>query len=139
MTEYKDSAQELIDQANIMPFMAWKARAKALIGEEAPNTKAELLDILLEMVPKPVEVDRDAPAGAVEVLLIKKYTPFKVMDDDGAFVDQALPNGKHVQDASLVSIPAGIAYLEPREAERVLERGQATPTRNTFRQMREVA
>lgn len=138
MTEYTNSAQELIDQANIMPFMAWKARAKVLIGEDAPNTKAEMLEILVEMLPKQVETEREAPAGGVEVLLKKKYTPFKVMTEDGAFVEQATPKGVHIDpQSSLISIPAGIAYLEKREAEQVLERSQATPTQNTFRQLRD--
>lgn len=121
--------QELLDSANQMPFMAWKARAKEVLGADSPDTKAELIAALEDRLPRalPPE-DIPPPAGAVEVYLKKKYTPFKIMNEDGAFIDQDA--GK-----PMLSIPAGPAYLEKKEAQRVLERGQATPTPRTFAQM----
>lgn len=121
--------QELIDSAGQMPFMAWKARAKDMLGADSPDTKAELLAALEDRLPKALPPEEiAAPPGAVEVYLKKKYTPFKIMNEEGAFVEQdpTLP---------MVAIPEGVAYLEKKEAQRVLERNQATPTSNTFAQM----
>lgn len=121
--------QELLDNANQMPFMAWKARAKDLLGADSPDTKVEIIAALEARKPQalPPE-DIPPPSGAVEVFLSKKYTPFKIMNEDGKFVDQD-------QAQPMLSVPAGPAYLEKKEAQRVLERGQATPTSRTFAQM----
>lgn len=128
------NAQELIDTQpggpNGMQFMAWKARAKECLGGDAPDTKDKILEALTakaeaERPPEPEMVV--PPSGAVEVDLHKKYAPFKIMNDEGEWIDQ----GEVKQQ-----VPAGLAYLHPDEAASVLERKQASPTQNTFRQMR---
>ena len=120
---------QLLESANQMPFMAWKARAKELLGADSPDTKAELVAALESRLPKTLPPENIAPpTGAVEVLLHKKYTPFKLMNEAGEFVAQDPMK-------PMLSIPAGPAYLEKKEAQRVLERGQGAPTHNTFAHM----
>lgn len=120
---------ELLESANLMPFMAWKARAKEALGAGAPDTKVELIKALEATLPRDaVPPEIKAPEGAVEVNLTKKYTPFKIMNEDGVFVEQD-------KAQPMQSISPGPAYLEKKEAQRVLERKQATPTHNTFAQM----
>jgi len=138
------NAAELIHAASLssadkgyMHYMTWKARADEYLGTKGyapgdiPEKKAGILEMLEEYAAEeqPVEVETVAPmpAGAVEVLLPKKYCPHWLLSEDGEWVKQG---------ESTETIPAGIAMLRADEAEKAIQRGQAQATANTFRQLR---
>ncbi len=124
------TAKQLIDTAASAPFMAWKARAAELIGDDTPSTKAEILAVLKDMAPEeePEPEVIHTPQGAVEVdLKVRGFVPSMLMDEDGNFVPQKEITQK---------IPGGPVLLCRKDAELVLMDGRAVPTSNTFRQMK---
>jgi hypothetical protein len=127
------TASELLTMAGDkdVPYMSFKAKALDYLGDQSLEKKADIIAALKERAEDEAPAADEpvkTPAGAVEVNLLKKYAPFFLMDEDtGEWVEQ----GEVTQQ-----VPAGLAYLREDEAQRVLERGQASPTANTFRQMK---
>lgn len=130
------TAKDLIEAADKAPFMQWKARTREVLGDETPDTKADILAKLKEIAdrepkaPEPVAA-KAAPAGAVEVNLQRNYVPRYLLDEDGNFFDQQSTDGKRTHER----ISAGVSILHVSDAERVLSDGRALPTPNTHRQI----
>lgn len=125
------SAEQMILRAEDMKFMSWKAKALEYLRAHDINTddlsnKGDII-AALQLQAEQEQPDEpaapQAPEGAVEVNLKKRYCPIWIMNEDGSWERQG---------EQTVTIDAGLVFLRSDEAQRVLERGQAEATPNTF-------